>query len=215
MGFIIYSKQRTGSTLLHSFLNSHPDLVCEGELFSRRNRKNAAMNPYEKVKRLTGASVGFMLKYNHSFVDFSEFKVIHLLRNDTMAQALSDIINKNKGLYGVPAESIEEISNKYTGVFLRTKVEKRMKLYRQDVLKASQRLQEVEHMTIYYEDITKGVYTNTCPFGVRNKLLHFLGASLCPLTTSLQKVNQLPEKIATNFGELSSIKNRYLVRGKE
>ena len=33
--FIVLTRSRTGSNLLVSFLNGHPDIFCEGEIFAR------------------------------------------------------------------------------------------------------------------------------------------------------------------------------------
>lgn len=65
--FVVLSRSRTGSTLLVSYLNSHPNVRCEGEVFGRLDGR-----PYEKTLARIFAreprhirAKGFKLFYYH------------------------------------------------------------------------------------------------------------------------------------------------------
>lgn len=47
--FVVLSTQRSGSTLLTSSLNSHPDVLCSGELFFPRSDTEFAMRAYRRL----------------------------------------------------------------------------------------------------------------------------------------------------------------------
>ena len=78
--------------MLTAFLNSHPNLTCyaeEGPTFLSKLKSNQGSN----------------LKYNQipSNFNLEEFKILHLIRKDLFALALSKVINKHQSKYGRPA----------------------------------------------------------------------------------------------------------------
>ncbi len=108
--FIVFGQGRTGSTLLVNLLNSHPDILCEGELMnpyfwnriSRRTLLPLFQRyplPYFNFKAYTspGDAYGFKLFADHcrhiqavvARMHQEGWRVILVRRQDTLAQALS------------------------------------------------------------------------------------------------------------------------------
>jgi hypothetical protein len=91
MKFLIIATQRSGTIMLTAFLNSHPQLKCyaeEGADFLINLKDNEGSN----------------LKYNHVRPEtkLQDFKILHLVRKDIFALALSKVINQHKDKYGRP-----------------------------------------------------------------------------------------------------------------
>jgi len=88
MKFLIISRARSGSHMLSSMLDSHPDLTCFGE----------AMDiPW--LDRLQEGQ-GAMIKYNHVhdqalLTADSPFRLIHLVRKDLLELAISNLLLKH------------------------------------------------------------------------------------------------------------------------
>ncbi len=81
--FIVISRSRTGSNLLISLLNSHPDIVAKGEMFSNLNGENSKTiwndifdKMPNKIKR-----VGFKIFYYHP-QDSDSKEVWDFIKND-------------------------------------------------------------------------------------------------------------------------------------
>lgn len=72
--FVIHAKGRSGTHMLASFLNSHPDISCEGEY----NKQDKKINPKPRAK-----VHGAIFMYNVPAFSWlrPRPKVIHLLRN--------------------------------------------------------------------------------------------------------------------------------------
>ncbi len=100
--FIVLTRSRTGSNLLLSFLNSHPNIFCEGEIFARLNGANAI----SRLRRAFGKqprhilAKGFKIFYYHPLDadarDFwaelerrTEIRIIHLTRDNILRTLLS------------------------------------------------------------------------------------------------------------------------------
>lgn len=84
--FLILTAQRSGSHMLGSALNSHPNISCGGEL----GRSDDVIKPSE------GEVKGAILMYRHwdlFEVEFTARKVIHLVR-DPYNIALSRLANE-------------------------------------------------------------------------------------------------------------------------
>jgi hypothetical protein len=87
--FVILAHQRSGTHLLASLLDSHPDLRCYGEVYLTHRHKMPL--GIKNIKRLN-ENEGCILMYTHfikesgkniEFVDFiSKAKIIHLTRNN-------------------------------------------------------------------------------------------------------------------------------------
>ena len=100
--FVIVTRSRTGSNLLKSLLNSHPEIIAEGELFRRlegRSCKEIWDNTFSpKSKKIK--YIGFKLFYYHPLdsddKEVWEFiksdrniKIIHLTRENILRTVVS------------------------------------------------------------------------------------------------------------------------------
>lgn len=100
--FIILTRSRTGSNLLLSFLNAHPEIFTEGEIFARLN----GGNPLTRLKSAFGKqprhirAKGFKIFYYHPLDGKAEelwneltarenIRVIHLTRQNILRTLLS------------------------------------------------------------------------------------------------------------------------------
>ena len=122
--FIILCSPRTGSTLLHTYLNSHPNINSLGEILRKQKENNRFLNtsPF----KLTGANIEAVgLKYFYSYQKEKSYsiisneliidksiKVIHLIRKDVKAQFKSLKIAETTGQWNshkknILAEKIE------------------------------------------------------------------------------------------------------------
>lgn len=89
--FVILCQPRTGSTLLHTYLNTHPNIMSYGEGVRDGNELVILKKFPRSIK-----SVGFKLFYEDlekdifkKIIDQPGIKIIHLSRNDLLRQFIS------------------------------------------------------------------------------------------------------------------------------
>lgn len=100
--FVIIAKGRTGSTLLTTSLDSHPDLICADEILNRP-QIDALRYADRYARRVRSDGFGFHIKPDQiirvqGFRDLTTFarrmaesgwKIVHLQRRDVVAQYVS------------------------------------------------------------------------------------------------------------------------------
>lgn len=108
--FIVLTRSRTGSNLLLSFLNSHPNVFCEGEIFAKLN----GADPLRKLERTFGKqphhihAKGFKIFYYHpldaeatafwaELERRTDIRIIHLTRENILRTLVSRKIAGIKG----------------------------------------------------------------------------------------------------------------------
>lgn len=166
--FIILAHQRSGTHLLASLLNSHPDLTCYDEVLLGPGKKKPL--GWKRLSKLT-ENEGAIVMYSHLIKTSLEdamivrrSKLIHLVRNDVKAHGIS--LFKKSGI---------EFDEKR---FRRTK--RRIARYRAQAM--SYPFEDI--YTITYEEISGGKnikeYEN-------KELLKFLGVKPMKLTTNIKK----------------------------
>lgn len=110
--FIVLTRSRTGSNLLLSFLNGHPSIVAEGEIFATLKGKDPLVrlsSAFGKQPRHVKAK-GFKIFYYHPLdanadelwahlQALQEIKVIHLTRQNVLRTLLSRKIAETKGVW--------------------------------------------------------------------------------------------------------------------
>lgn len=224
MKFIIIATQRSGTILLTTFLNSHPDL----NVYAEESLKFANNLPH---------NYGANLKYNqlNIKVDLSRFKVIQLIWKNLRNLAISRIINKNKKKFKRPAhiypsskledaqilisdtnrrrdefinrlpESIESRVSKEPILIDVEALDREMMHVSQEVVLWNNKLKD-QALTIYYEDMCSDQEISEMPIEVSNKICNFLNIKTSRLTSKLKKVNSSNyEEFIVNYKEIRNI----------
>lgn len=100
--FVIIARSRTGSTLLEKYLDSHPNIQCEGELLNNLDGRNYKfiIDSFFKRKEKQIESAGFKMFYYHPndgnpeevwsyLLKDSNTKLIHLVRKNVLRTIVS------------------------------------------------------------------------------------------------------------------------------
>ena len=210
--FIVLGTHRTGSNLLLSLLNSHPNVVVQGEIFLRLEG-----NCYEEVLDDTFGryapevhNVGFKLFYKHPFDDATdglwkmlgnirELRVIHLKRRNLLRLALSEKIARKLDwwfVHGSPLARIHKVREKQ----VRFDVDELTSFFETVERESEEReryFEESPRLSLHYEDLTS---RREETYG---KILDFLALPGHLPGTYMRRQN--PEgcrQLIVNFGEL-------------
>lgn len=236
MKFIILAKQRSGTTLLTNYLNSHPELRCYQEFYFMENEVLQAYlggdydkrEDYFKLFQSLPENNGFNLKYNQisdQKLDRyrekkmkPEIKFIHLIRLNIFEHAISSWINDHKGISGRLHALSKENKDKfdYSKKFkISVKVLNRiMKEIYEDTNKWYLKLKDDENtLILFYEDIidlNQKDWTSEMPEESSKKVCDFLKVEDRPLTAQLKKVNS-PNygDYILNWREIKELKDVY------
>ncbi len=208
--FIVLSRSRTGSNLLVTYLNSHPNIYCKGEMFGRLNGRNykSVLRVFLSKQPFYVRAAGFKLFYYHPmdvegcpiFDDLErmkELRVIHLKRRNVLRTITSWKIAQSQNIRiqirpdsGIPAEKkaihfdVEELKS----WFVKTKA------WEDD---ADDRFHNHSMETIYFEDLVKN------PGREFRRVAELLGVRFVPPRTGLHRQNpENVEDLITNYGEL-------------
>ena len=216
--FLIISRSRTGSTLLMTSLNSHPNIMCLGERlnFLRRNEKSRKRNPasiiknfYSKQPRYTKAA-GFKLFYSHpndasesereaiwaQLAAIDNLKIVNLRRENVLRALISKELAAQSGEYFS--------TNKSNGSKSSKKIEFKPEKLHEELDKNEHRqktcLDRFNHckkLEITYEQLVSN------PSETHQALCDFLNVDQVSLSSDLKKQNPEPIKeILTNYTEL-------------
>ena len=208
--FIILTKARSGSNLLVSFLNSHPNVYCEGEVFWKLEGR-----PYEQIlEKSLGKqpwyvkAKGFKIFYFHpldaeecgvwnDLEAMKDVKVIHLQRKNILKSLISMKIalqsdewmsthnNKNKPprkAVHIPETQLRDLLEKTDD-----RIEKGNELFK-----------DHQMINVFYEDFVSDTEEYF-------RILDFLGVKRIAPRTVLERQN--PEsmyQLVENYAELKS-----------
>lgn len=216
--FIIYGSGRSGSTLLTSLLNSHPDVFCDGEVLSEKViRRLHFPLPYiraiSKRASLNGKSTygcGLMsyqlenhLNINHcQFIKdlvLSGWRIIHIRRNN--------ILNVILSILTAQQDNVWELRNSVTYNESRIYVNKKDLLFYINIHKFLHKtedeiLKEVSHYKVVYEnDLESGQWQF-----VMNNIFNFLELPPKQVSSNLKKKSNkdIADRI-TNYAEIEPI----------
>jgi len=122
--FVIVCAPRSGSTMLHTYLNSHSQILSHGEIIRRRieqgedviSIKEFAFSPQSKKIKAVGLKLfyehmdqkGFKVAFDE-VLDDDEIKVIHLQRRDKRKQFLSLRKAEKSGAWSSTLKQKEEV----------------------------------------------------------------------------------------------------------
>lgn len=210
--FVVTSAGRSGSELLVTMLNSHPDIVCRGEIFNAvddayKARIRSGMSHMDMLEATYAMcpwkTRGFKLLYFHAqdgggevwrhLESQDDIKVIHLVRDNGLARFISWKISKETGIWQYYTErddnpthvtlSIDECVRTWEG--------------------CEQREKEVDagfsghpFMKLHYSDL------GSDPDAVTDTVQDFLGVERHKLRTTLRKRHRRPFELLDNFQEL-------------
>ena len=209
--FIVLTRSRTGSNLLVSFLNSHPDIFCEGEIFATLGSANPLARlrgVYRKQPRHIRAK-GFKIFYYHPLDAQAdelwkqlelrtEIRVIHLRRENILRTLLSRKIAGMQDTWTATRYDKVDVETRCVH-FTVQELEEEFRQTQQWEAAADVQFQAHPMLRLSYEELVND------PKGNYVRLLAFLGAREHAPATNLRRQN--PENLKTlisNYGELKA-----------
>lgn len=211
--FIVLSRSRTGSNLLISLLNSHPNIFCENEVFAKlngRNHEDILARVYAK-QAIHIKAKGFKIFYYHptddklsdiwnTLISDKSVKVIHLKRRNVLRTVTSrKILESTKEYMRRKSNGCNDIKPKKTEFSVR-ELHFLFNETRNYENKAENDFQNHDLLSLYYEDLARDTDETV------KKIVKFLGINhMHPSSTNLAKQNpQQLEVLINNFYELKS-----------
>lgn len=212
--FIILSSGRCGSTLLHTYLNSNPNILSKGEILQRLydgDKPNAPKEIASIVFPVHGSNikaVGLKLFYDYREMDNFKnafealandrsIKVIHLVRENKLEQFVSykrawrdlewSANPRNRDYVTKVKVDIHEYSNFVN----ENEIQRKMAL---------EMFEGHEFIDLTYEELTNS--GQRCLLRIQE----FLGVKVSPLFTALEKQNDKPLKeVVENWEEVNAM----------
>ena len=210
--FIVLTRSRTGSTMLISFLNSHPNIHAEGEIFRKlngRNYKDILVKTFARQPCYIKAK-GFKIFYFHPIDDDSnniwdelisldDLWIIHLKRRNILRTIVSRKIASAQEVWATRSAKRHSASRNKAVSFTIGELEQGFKKTRDAEVKGDKEFSKHPLATVYYEDLVDN------PEGEFGKVTEFLGVKCAPPKTHLKKQNPESLKVLIkNYDELKS-----------
>jgi LPS sulfotransferase NodH len=207
--FIVLTRSRTGSNLLLSFLNSHPNIFAEGEIFARLHGADATARlraAFGRQPRHVKAK-GFKIFYYHPLDAKAEdlwnelerradIRVIHLRRENTLRTLLSRKIAGMKDSWtGTRFDTADTGSKRVT--MTAEELAEGFRQTREWEESAAKRFRLHPMLHVTYEELVRN------PTRVHAELVNFLDAPPSSPSTALRQQN--PERLReliSNYDEL-------------
>lgn len=207
--FIVITRSRTGSNLLMSFLNSHPDIIAKGELF-RRLEGQSCKKVWEiiytkKPKHIK--YVGFKIFYYHP-LDSEDREVWNYIKKDKSIKLIH--LTRQNMLETVVSRQIADKTNVWTNKNKNNiqLVDKQVEINIDHCLNEFKLTQESENRTrnefkrdffleITYEELVKDKQDKM------NQVFNFLNLKEIEVNTSYKKQNKENiEDLVINYNDL-------------
>jgi LPS sulfotransferase NodH len=212
--FIVLSRSRTGSNMLISFLNSHPNIHAEGEIFSKlsgRNYKDILAKAFAKQPFYVKAK-GFKIFYYHpqdekssglweTLISLDDLCVIHLKRRNILRTLISRKIAGIQDIWAVKSTDQYSVagSKEITITFTVDELSEDFKQTRGWEQAGEDTFRNHPLISIDYEDL---VDHREIAF---RKVTEFLGVRYVRPKTMLQKQStRSMREMVTNYEELKS-----------
>lgn len=214
--FIILGRSRTGSNYLRSLLNSHPNVLCYGEVFrevgvgyevvdTKKISENKVFHKYASEIK----SVGFKLFYYHAnttttdsiwkYLIENNVKVIHITRKNMLETVVS---RKRSELTDAWTKKGENIKSKEMNIELHyDECLKEFEWTEKLEAKARELFSQNPVLEVTYEDLSSN------PQEIANQICEFLGVSKVNLITSMQKQNN--KKMSDVVSNYSQVKEQF------
>lgn len=209
--FIVLSRTRTGSTMLNTFLNSHPNIHAEWEIFhtlNGRNYKDILAKAFSKEPYYIKAK-GFKIFYNHplddesndiwdNLMDMDNLSVIHLKRRNIFRTLISWKIANIQDVWSVTSSDRNTSKNKAV-TFTAKELEEGFEQTRMWKKCGDEMFKNNPLVSVYYEDLVND------PEDIFGQITDFLGVRYVQPKTNLKKQN--PERLrdlVMNYDDLKS-----------
>lgn len=207
--FIVITRSRTGSNLLISFLNSHPNIIAKGEVFRRIGDKPSIMvwNNFFSKKLKNVKYVGFKIFYYHP-LDSQDKDVWNYIKNDKKIKLIH--LTRENMLRTVVSREIADKTNTWTNKHGR-KIETKDKRISLDVEKCFEefettknhengirdKFKRTDFLELTYEDLVKNNQDSI------NKVFNFLQVENRLVKSSYKKQNKESlRELIINFDDL-------------
>ena len=212
--FIILSHPRSGSTLLHTYLNSHWQVHSYGELFTQQVQEsfetgNRTVNAFYKARMLRSfprmiRAVGFKFFYQYTETGWGndllkllqadpELVVIHLKRRDSLRTAVSYALAKATGHWTYARnEAHVELDADEVGAIMKAQSKTEALL--------SALFMQHRVLQVSYEDL------DDRPENELKRVQEFLGVPVKKLITTLKRQHEGGmERYVANYDQLSGL----------
>jgi LPS sulfotransferase NodH len=210
--FIVLTRSRTGSNMLISFLNSHPHIYAEGEIFNRLHGRNhldilsrayGEQAPHIKAK-------GFKIFYYHplddptsqvwdSLMNLDPLWVIHLKRRNILRTLVSRKIAGLRDVWTARSDEGRNLDSKKAVTFTVQDLDEGFKQTREWEIEGEKKFEKDRLISVYYEDLISN------PESTFKQITDFLGVEYVTPKTILRKQNpESLKKLITNYNELKN-----------
>jgi LPS sulfotransferase NodH len=208
--FIVLTRSRTGSNMVSSLLNSHPNIDVQGEIFSKLNGqtyKDVLASGFSKQPFYIKAA-GFKIFYYHplddpssdiwnDLVKMKNLHVIHLKRRNVLRSLISSKISTNQNIWrSIESKGTSKLSER-TVTLTEEELRDGFEYTKRWINEAEQMFCDHPLLTLYYEDLLDDIESNL------RDACKFLGVQYRSLKTPLKRQN--PESmrdLVINYEEL-------------
>ncbi|MEQ8361794.1 MAG: hypothetical protein RIF39_15970 [Cyclobacteriaceae bacterium] len=193
--FVIFARGRSGSTLLASFLNHHPEINCDGEILSHRvaypenfirNKCKLSKNKIYGFKLLSYQIRSIQrIKNPNQFLrtlHSNGYKIIYLRRENLLRHALSKAYANYTGKWHSNSAAKSQIKMTVDNFDLYKSVVESEKLEKYE----SSVLENLPHLSLTYEDHLEN---NRSHQQTISNLCDFLEIPLAPFSSPLVKLS--------------------------
>ncbi|HAC16100.1 MAG TPA: hypothetical protein DCE78_09185 [Bacteroidetes bacterium] len=209
--FILLSTARTGSNLLRSYLNNHPEILVDDEILKKLNNRDhrkileSCWGPQPKNLK----AVGFKLFYGHPYdekdkhswktiLEKPDLHIIHLKRDNAVRSFISERIAfyNDEWLSNDQAEK----SAKEAIYYNPEKLLRKLNQLDDEMAWAENFFSGIPKIEVEYNELTQKRDQTM------NRITEFLNIQDVPVTTPLRRQNpESMSKLVTNWDEITSV----------
>lgn len=216
--FLIYTRGRTGSSVLTDLLNCHPDIYCDNEIFNFLYSKTRTVFPIAYInscskragiykKQVYGFKVKIaQLKYEHKYRNYEKillklhdegWKFIYLKRLNFLRHKISNLILAETKITNIKeGEKYQSKKIKVDCDLLLKSIEFSNEVERQE----EEDLKAIPHLQLVYED---DIQDNVNHQVTANKVFKYLGINEKQVRTKYMKLTpDRLEEIIQNYDEV-------------
>lgn len=206
--FVVFGQSRSGSTLLRSLLNAHPDVACDVELY--RGFTPFPYHFHRAVRRRSTAPVwGFKLFVHHldrdqgiaprpflASLHEQGYSILYLKRENVVRHALSQFLRRATGVtHQTRAAELPRVEldvDRYM-----EHLEMRVRYWRM----ADESIDGLPHLGIVYE---ADLQPPDARVRLMDRVFGELGVEPAPVASELKQINTKPlSEVIANYGELA------------